>query len=38
MKRIHALLGVQSLVAILVSINRLGTWTLGYVLPNEFLR
>jgi hypothetical protein len=38
MNRIHALLGVQSLVAILVSINRLGTWTLGYVLPNEFLR
>jgi hypothetical protein len=38
MTRIHALLGVQSLVAILVSINRLGTWTLGYVLPNEFLR
>lgn len=38
MKRIHTLLGVQSLVAIFVSINRLGTWTLGYVLPNEFLR
>jgi len=38
MQRIHILLGVQSLVAILVSINRLGTWTLGYVLPNEFLR
>ncbi len=38
MKRIHILLGVQSLVAILVSLNRLGTWTLGYVLPNEFLR
>lgn len=38
MKRIHLLLGVQSLVAILVSLNRLGTWTLGYVLPNEFLR
>ncbi|MEW5940097.1 MAG: hypothetical protein AB1750_10570 [Chloroflexota bacterium] len=38
MKRIHAWLGVQSLVAILVSINRLGSWTLGYVLPNEFLR
>lgn len=37
-KRIHVLLGIQSLVAILVSINRLGTWTLGYVLPNEFLR
>src|SRR5688572_22100880 len=38
MRRIHALLGIQSLVAILVSANRLGTWTLGYVLPNEFLR
>jgi len=38
MKRIHTLLGVQSLVAIFVSINRLGTWTLGYILPNEFLR
>ena len=38
MKRIHILLGVQSLVAILVSVNRLGTWTLGYVLSNEFLR
>lgn len=38
MKRIHALLTIQSIVAILVSINRLGTWTLGYVLPNQFLR
>jgi len=38
MKRIHALLAVQSFVAILVSVNRLGTWTLGFVLPNEFLR
>jgi len=38
MKRIHLLLAVQSVLAILVSINRLGTWTLGYVLPNEFLR
>ena len=38
MKRIHLLLAVQSVVAILVSINRLGTWTLGYVLPNQFLR
>ena len=38
MKRIHLLLGMQSLVGILVSINRLGTWTLGYVLPNQFLR
>ena len=38
MKRIHTLLGVQSLLGILVSLNRLGSWTLGYVLPNEFLR
>ncbi len=38
MKRIHLLLGIQSLVGILVSVNRLGTWTLGYVLPNQFLR
>jgi len=38
MRRIHILLGVQSLLAILVSVNRLGSWTLGYVLPNEFLR
>ena len=38
MKRIHILLGVQSLIGILVSINRLGPWTLGYVLPNQFLR
>jgi hypothetical protein len=38
MRTIHLLLGVQSAVAILVSLNRLGTWTLGYVLPNEFLR
>jgi hypothetical protein len=38
MKRIHLLLAIQSVLAILVSINRLGTWTLGYVLPNEFLR
>ena len=38
MKRIHTLLAVQSIVAILVSINRLGSWTLGHVLPNEFLR
>ncbi len=38
MKRIHVLLGIQSLLAILVSINRLGSWTLGYVHPNQFLR
>jgi len=38
MKRIHALLSIQSLLAIFVSINRLSDLTLGYVLPNEFLR
>jgi hypothetical protein len=38
MKLVHSLLAIQSIVAILVSINRLGTWTLDYVLPNEFLR
>src|SRR6185436_10810455 len=38
MKRIHFLLGIQSVLAVLVSINRLSTLTLGYVLPNEFLR
>jgi hypothetical protein len=36
--RIHVLLAVQSIVVILVSINRLSTLTLGYVAPNEFLR
>jgi len=38
MKRIHILLGVQSLLAIFVSLNRLTDWFTGYVLPNEFLR
>lgn len=38
MKWIHLLLGVQSLLGILVSVNRLGPFTLGYVLPNQFLR
>jgi hypothetical protein len=37
-KRIHLLLGIQSLIGILVSFNRLGSWTIGYVLPNQFLR
>jgi hypothetical protein len=37
-RRIHALLAIQSILAILISLNRLGPWTLGYVLPNEFLR
>jgi len=26
------------MIGILVSVNRLGPWTLGYVLPNQFLR
>jgi len=36
--KVHILLGVQSLVVILVSINRLSTLTTGYVQPNQFLR
>lgn len=35
---IHILLSVQSLVVILVSVNRLTTLTTGYVTANEFLR
>ena len=38
MKRIHILLGIQSLLAIFVSFNRLTDWFTGFVLPNEFLR
>ncbi|MBI3242957.1 MAG: hypothetical protein HYZ49_11755 [Chloroflexi bacterium] len=38
LNKIHALLAVQTIVIILGSINRLGTLTLGYVAPNEFLR
>jgi hypothetical protein len=38
LRRIHMLLAVQSLVVILVSVNRLTSLTTGYVLPNEFLR
>ncbi len=38
MQRIHLLLGIQSLLAIFVSFNRLTDWFTGYVLPNEFLR
>lgn len=34
----HALLAVQTLVVILISINRLSTLTIGYVASNEFLR
>jgi hypothetical protein len=35
---LHRLLAVQSLVVVLLSINRLSSLTLGYVAPNEFLR
>lgn len=38
LKRTHALLSVQSVVVILVSVNRLSRLTEGYVLPNQFLR
>ena len=38
MKRIHALLGCSLSSVSLSRSIRLGTWTLGYVLPNEFLR
>lgn len=36
--RLHLLLGVQSLNVLLVSVNRLGPWTTGFVAPNAFLR
>jgi hypothetical protein len=35
---VHALLAVQSIVIVFLSINRLSTLTLGYVAANEFLR
>lgn len=38
LQRIHAFLTVQSVVVILVSMNRLSTLTAGYVAANEFLR
>ncbi len=36
--RLHALLAVQSVVIILISVNRKTNLTAGYVAPNEFLR
>jgi hypothetical protein len=36
--QIHWLLTVQTVVIILLSVNRLSSLTLGYVAPNEFLR
>lgn len=38
LKMIHWLLSVQTIVILLGSLNRLGSWTLGYVAANEFLR
>jgi hypothetical protein len=38
LNRIHLLLAIQSITVVLVSINRLGSFTLGYVAPNQFLR
>ena len=35
---LHGLLAVQSVVVVLLSINRLSPLTLGYVAPNQFLR
>jgi hypothetical protein len=37
-RTLHLLLGVQSLIVVLVSVNRLSSWTISYVAPNEFLR
>jgi hypothetical protein len=34
----HLLLAVQSIIIVLLSVNRLSALTLAYVLPNEFLR
>lgn len=36
--KIHVLLTGQTIIIILISVNRLSTLTTGYVLPNEFLR
>jgi len=38
LSRVHWLLGIQSLIIILLSINRLSSLTTGYVAANEFLR
>jgi hypothetical protein len=38
LRPVHWLLALQSLTVILVSINRLGSFTLSYVAANEFLR
>ena len=38
MSRVHILLGIQTLIIFLGSVNRLSTLTQGYALPNQFLR
>jgi hypothetical protein len=38
LRRVHLLLAVQSIVIVLLSINRLSSWTQGPVAANEFLR
>lgn len=38
LNRIHFLLTVQTVIIVLGSLNRLGSWTMGFVAPNEFLR
>lgn len=38
LRQTHLFLGIQSLVVILLSINRLSSLTTGYVAANEFLR
>jgi hypothetical protein len=38
LRPVHLLLGAQSLIIVLLTINRLTALTTGYVLPNEFLR
>lgn len=38
LRRVHALLTAQTVIILLLSANRLGDWTLGYVAQNEFLR
>lgn len=37
-RTLHLLLAATSLQVVLLSVNRLGTLTLGFVAPNEFLR
>jgi uncharacterized membrane protein len=38
LRGLHTLLGVQSLVVVLVSLNRLGSWSQGTIGGTEFLR